>query len=93
MKPSAVEDITTATSVFINFLRGKEGPAHMSATPVEARRGFASLRAGVNVVCLERNQGPLQGKQALLTTELPTQFLPKCLGTAKSGRAESIDWK
>jgi hypothetical protein len=52
-----------AAPVFINFLRRGERHVHMSATPVEVRRGFRSPEAGIHVVCQEQNLGPLQEKQ------------------------------
>lgn len=62
----------------------------MSAMSVEARRGFGSPGAAVTaVVCWEQSLGPLQEKQELLTTKVPTQFLLRHLDARKSGRVES----
>lgn len=82
-----------ATSVFINFFKKGGGRVHMSATPVEVSREFGSLGAGVRAVCQEQNLGPLQERQAPLTTELPIQLLFRCLDAAQRGRAESMNRK
>lgn len=63
---------------------------HVRAVSVEARRGFGSPGVGVTAaVCWEQNLGPLQEKQELLTTKLPTQVLLRRLEATKSGRVES----